>query len=406
MTTVREAPEGTPDAAVLRAAMVRELRDEYNAITSDAVAAAVATVPRHLFAVGEPLKAAYAANNALVIKRDTRGAALSSLSATHIQAVMLEQAGIDPGMRVLEVGSGGYNAALIQELVGASGTVVSVDIDRDIAERARTCLVNAGYGRVEVVLADAEHGVPGHAPYDRIIVTAGACDIPPAWVDQLRESGRIVVPLRLRGLTRSIAFDHDGRDLVSRSYQLSGFVPMQGAGSGEEQLVSVGDGATLRIEDQPRQHFDVDALRNALGSPRLERWSGTTFDLPDEQELFLMTSAPNAVVLQVKQELVDQGRFAPSAARGVPALVSGGTLAYRTKRPNPQTGGYESGVFAHGPEAEVIAEHYVELLRRWARDHFRRGAARIRYLSEAPNAPVPSPGLIAKRHGTVEVSWP
>src|SRR5579884_446297 len=102
MTTVRETDD---TAASLRAAMVSELH-EMGVFESEAVAKAVATVPRHLFATGEPLESAYAANKALVIKRDESGRALSSLSATHIQAVMLEQAEIEPGMRVLEVGSG------------------------------------------------------------------------------------------------------------------------------------------------------------------------------------------------------------------------------------------------------------------------------------------------------------
>ncbi|MFE0422034.1 methyltransferase, FxLD system, partial [Streptomyces sp. NPDC058953] len=209
MTTVRDE-NIDEEAASLRAVMVRELRD-LGAITSDSVAGAVAAVPRHLFAVGQPLKAAYAANQALVIKRDEDGTALSSLSAAHIQAVMLEQAGIEPGMRVLEVGSGGYNAALIAELVGKEGASISVDIDPEIVERARRCLDAAGYEQVEVVQADAVAGVPGLAPFDRIIVTAGAWDIPSAWLDQLSERGRIVVPLRMRGLTRSRAVGPGGR---------------------------------------------------------------------------------------------------------------------------------------------------------------------------------------------------
>ena len=130
---------------------------------------------------------------------------------------MLEQAGIEPGMRVLEVGSGGYNAALIQEITGANGQVTTVDIDADITDRARGCLAAAGYGGVNVVLADAEGGVPEGAPYDRSIVTAAAWDIPPAWISRLTQRGRLIVPLRMGGLTRSIAFDRDGDGLVSRS---------------------------------------------------------------------------------------------------------------------------------------------------------------------------------------------
>jgi protein-L-isoaspartate(D-aspartate) O-methyltransferase len=192
------------DPAVLRAAMVSDLRD-MEAIASDAVAAAFGAVPRQVFAADEPLEAVYDANMPLVTKRGADGAALSSLSAAHIQAVMLEQAAIEPGTRVLEVGSGGYNAALIAELVGGDGSVTTVDIDADIVARARRCLQAAGYDQVQVLQADAEHGVPGHASYDRIIVTVGAWDIPPAWLDQLNERGRIVVPLRFAALTRCIA---------------------------------------------------------------------------------------------------------------------------------------------------------------------------------------------------------
>ncbi|WP_435611351.1 methyltransferase, FxLD system [Streptomyces sp. C10-9-1] len=400
MTTVRETDD---TAASLRAAMVSELH-EMGVFQSEAVAKAVATVPRHLFATGEPLEAAYAADKALVIKRDRQGQALSSLSATHIQAVMLEQAEIEPGMRVLEVGSGGYNAALIAELVGEAGTVVTADIDAEIVKRARACLDAAGYDRVQVVLADAEGGVPEHAPFDRIIVTAGAWDIPSAWREQMSARGRIVVPLRMRGITRSFAFDHDGKDLVSDSYRLCGFVPMQGSGAYTERLLPVTDGVALQLDDQ-RQEFDTKALADAVHAPRLEVWSGAAFDMPDELELFLATSTPQMVMLHGSKDLVDQGVLAPSVTRGVPALVAGGSFAYRTKRPNEETGGFESGVFAHGPDAETVAARYAELLRRWAADHRRRGAARIRYVPMPEGAAEPSAKVVAKRLGAVEVSW-
>ncbi len=136
----------TADAAsVLREAMVRELR-EWGAIRSEPVEQAALTVPRHLFAPGEPIEAAYEPNKPLVVKRDEQGLALSSLSATHIQVVMLEQARPEPGMRVLEVGSGGYNAALIAEMVGESGTVVSLDIDAEIVPSTDTPTGHRGTG--------------------------------------------------------------------------------------------------------------------------------------------------------------------------------------------------------------------------------------------------------------------
>ncbi len=79
------------------------------AIRSDQVADAFRTVPRHLFAPGATLEESYA-QDTVGIKRDEHGIAISMVSAPRIQAMMLEQAGLRPGMRVLEIGSGGYNA--------------------------------------------------------------------------------------------------------------------------------------------------------------------------------------------------------------------------------------------------------------------------------------------------------
>ncbi|MGH3885395.1 MAG: methyltransferase domain-containing protein [Pseudonocardiaceae bacterium] len=102
-----------------------------------------------------------------------------------------------PGHRVLEIGAGtGYNAALLAHLVGPAGKVTTVDIDSKVVRGARECLAAAGYRGVSVVCGDGEFGYSDHAPYDRIVVTAGAWDLPPAWVDQLAAGGRLVVPLR------------------------------------------------------------------------------------------------------------------------------------------------------------------------------------------------------------------
>lgn len=155
----------------LREELVNKLiaqRAELNAVLSSEVEAAFRTVPRHLFVPGVPVQTAYA-NDTVVTKRDERGIALNSMSAPWLQAMMLEQAQLAPGMRVLEIGSGGYNAALITELVGEEGEITTVDIDPDVVERARHCLAAAGYRRVNVVLADAEGGVAagGAAPPPR-----------------------------------------------------------------------------------------------------------------------------------------------------------------------------------------------------------------------------------------------
>src|ERR1700691_3463865 len=97
-------------AAKLRDEMVGELIDD-GVITSETVESAMRAVPRHLFTPDASLDEAYRPYDSVVTVRDAAGRALSSVSAPQLQAFMLEQAGIEPGMRVLEVGSGGYNAA-------------------------------------------------------------------------------------------------------------------------------------------------------------------------------------------------------------------------------------------------------------------------------------------------------
>src|SRR4051812_12966537 len=255
----RARPTATPEdrrAARLRTALADRLIAE-GAVTTPELDQAFRVVPRHRFAPGLPLELAYA-NQVVFVKRDRSGVPTSSVSAPDIQAIMLEQAAIEPGMRLLEIGSGGYNAALMAELAGPGGEVTTVDIDADVAARARACLDDADYREVRVLTADAESGVPAHAPYDRIVVTVEAWDLPPAWMRQLTPHGRLVVPLRLRGLTRSVAFDRAGatgtgagagagggqagdqgtEHLVSRSARMCGFVKMQGAGHHADEELS------------------------------------------------------------------------------------------------------------------------------------------------------------------------
>lgn len=385
--------------------MVSELRD-WGTIHSESVAQAVGTVPRHLFAPDEPLEAAYAPNQALVTKRDHQGLATSSLSAAHIQVTMLEQAQLKPGMRVLEVGSGGCNAAMIAELVGESGSVVSLDIDPDIVESARGYLDAAGYERVAVVLGDAEYGYESGALYDRIIVTAGAWDIPPAWWEQLAPGGRIVVPLRMRGLTRSVVLEQDGEHLVSTGYRLCGFVPMQGASLHEERLVPL-DGSEVALRVEEGQFLDVRGLQKSLQERRLERWPGIEFVRPDETHFWIATQASVFGLLAARKDAIERGLVARSAQQGVPTLIHGASFAYRTKRPIEGTEDFEHGVYAHGPEADAVADEYVKLLRQFDRELRSGPGAHIEVFPGAwPTSKLPRGCVIDKRHTRVVVSWP
>lgn len=160
-------------AAKIRDALVDKLLAE-KMITSPVVERAFRTVPRHLFvAEGTPLGVVYDVDNSVPVKRDADGVVISSTSAAYIQARMIEQAGLGPGMSVVEIGSGGYNAALLAEVVGPGGRVVSVDIDPEVTDRAGELLDATGYGsRVAVIQADAEIRCRGlDEPVDAVVVT-------------------------------------------------------------------------------------------------------------------------------------------------------------------------------------------------------------------------------------------
>src|SRR5918999_4152091 len=119
--------------------------------------------------------------------------ATSSSSAPFIMARLIDALELQPGMRVLEIGTGtGYNAAVLARLLGAEH-VISVEIDSVAANGARHALQRAGYP-VRVVTGDGEDGYPPGAPYDRIIVTASVHTVPMTWVEQTRPGGMILVP--------------------------------------------------------------------------------------------------------------------------------------------------------------------------------------------------------------------
>jgi protein-L-isoaspartate(D-aspartate) O-methyltransferase len=393
----------------LRMAMVEDLR-EIGAVVSDLVADAFKAVPRHLFAPEETLERAYGATVAPLAKRDANGVATSWVSAPSVQAQMLEQAEVQPGMRVLEVGSGGYNAALLAEIVGEFGRVTTVDIDPDIVARASSFLSAAGYqSRVRVREADAEFGVPDAAPYDRIIVTAGAWDIPPAWIDQLAEGGRLIAPLRIRGLTRSITFERDHDYLVSRNYRLSAFVPMQGVGEHDKRLITVDAVGVGLWVDEEHQFVDAEALKAALHSKPVTVWPGVGFDLPDEVEFYVGTNAAAVGILHASKDVVASGLLAPSVMRGTPAVLSAdsASFAYRTKKQSDGPNEFEFGVIGHGPQAEFLAGQLAQMLRDWSKDFRRRDAADIRiYPRSTPDAELPAGCVVDKRHARVVVSWP
>ena len=127
--------------------------------------------------------------------RDGRGRKVtSSASDPRVVGLMLAALDAQPGDRVLEIGTGtGYNAALLAHRLGAQH-ITTIEVDARIADHARAALRTAGFEAVSVLTGDGHRGCPGRAPFDRVISTAAAYQVPYAWIAQTRAGGRVLTP--------------------------------------------------------------------------------------------------------------------------------------------------------------------------------------------------------------------
>ncbi|WP_329067449.1 methyltransferase, FxLD system [Streptomyces sp. NBC_01429] len=387
-------------AARMNADLAKNLQHK-GRITSPQVAAAFAAVPRHLFVPGTPLEDAYR-DDVVFTDRDADGQPVSSVSAPWLVATMLERLRARPGDKVLEVGSGGYNAALLSYLVGAESSVTSQDIDPDVIDRAAQCLEAAGYPKVRLVTGDGHFGVPDGAPYDRIMVTVQATAIAPAWLDQLADDGRLVVPLRLRGMGRLLTFTREGNHWRGGGWDLCGFVRMRGQAENAMGTTLLGGGVRLRWDGGPQP--DRDALTTALASERQEAWTGVTVGVTEGTrpvvDMWLATVLDVFGRLHVDQQIPDRQGGPWTLPGGSSATWSTGSIAYLTMRPvDDGDSRFEYGVAWHGPDGS-LAESYARQLRAWDRDHRRgTGPALLLYPEGSAHQPVPAAGRVLERPG-------
>ncbi|MGA7217337.1 MAG: protein-L-isoaspartate(D-aspartate) O-methyltransferase [Candidatus Sulfotelmatobacter sp.] len=192
-----------------------QLRDR--GISDSRVLDAMSRVPRHEF-VSEAYRAQAYEDHPLPIGNG------QTISQPYIVARMLESLNISPGDKVLEVGTGsGYVTALLAEL-GAQA--YSIERHEALAENARRALAALGYGNAQVVIGDGNFGLPKHAPFDAILVSAAASDLPPALVAQLRDPGRMIIPVGPAD-SQQLQFVRkvNGHTLISR-HELVRFVPL------------------------------------------------------------------------------------------------------------------------------------------------------------------------------------
>lgn len=378
--TAGSAPE------TLRASMVDLIKETGHARTSR-VEQAMRAVPRHEFVPDATLEDAYA-DIAVITKRDANGAALSCASVPTIVAMMLDQLDVRPGHRILEIGAGtGYNAALLACLTGPSGQVTTIDIDAEVTAQARHALDATGCGHVKVITGDGALGDFEHAPYDRIIVTVGAWDLPTSWRDQLAPGGRLVVPLRWRGQSRSVALLREGDLLRSDATDLCGFVPMIGQDGERTGHLDPDDQVALYWDaDQP---INLAALSGALTQSKTAVWSGVTvgpYDPFDGVWLNLTATEPGTCRIAADRAAVDSGLCTPAIPARSPALVEGDSLTYFTVRRLKDSTNRQSelGAIGHGPAGQQLAERLCEQIRVWNQD--RTGHPNvIAYPASTPN---------------------
>ncbi len=150
-----------------------------------------------------------------------------TVSQPFMVAAMVEALEVQPADRVLEVGTGtGYEAAVLSEL---AAQVWTIERHAELAEKARGILMNLGYANVHVVFGDGSKGLPDEAPFDKIVVAAGAPQVPPSLIVQLAEGGTMVVPVGSRANQQlQVARKIGGEMAVSRQI-LCCFVPLIGS---------------------------------------------------------------------------------------------------------------------------------------------------------------------------------
>jgi protein-L-isoaspartate(D-aspartate) O-methyltransferase len=196
-------------------------------VQDPAVLAAMRTVKRHLFVPEGQERHAYEDRPVAIGHGQT-------ISQPYIVALMTELARPRPDSKVLEIGSGsGYQAAVLAEI---AESVYTIEIIQPLAAWATQCLQRAGHNNVTVKHADGYFGWAEHAPFDAIVVTAAAPHIPPPLIAQLKDGGRMVIPVGSRFRTQQLVLvEKQGDRITTRNLLPVRFVPFTGVGerSGE-----------------------------------------------------------------------------------------------------------------------------------------------------------------------------
>jgi protein-L-isoaspartate(D-aspartate) O-methyltransferase len=230
------------------------------------VAEAFRAVPRHLFVPPEHLALAY--QDVPVPLVDGAGGPTATISQPSLVLDMLRVLDVQPGQRVLEIGAAsGWNAAMLGHLVGPTGQVTSLEILPALAALAAFNVSSLGLPQVQVVHADGAAGWPPGAPYDRVIYTASAMDLPAAVRAQVADGGRVLLVLSIQpDIDCLVAFERHGQEWISHDLRFCRFVPMAGA------------------QATPRQAATLEELLDELGQPELTQTEPFWFGVDSEAQ--------------------------------------------------------------------------------------------------------------------------
>ncbi len=220
MSLLRNFQEVSLEQFAERRALMVEVQLRQHSIRDERVLMAMGKVPREKFVAPEFVRDAYADGPIPIGSGQT-------VSQPFMVAAMLEALEVRQTDRVLEVGTGtGYEAAVLGEL---AAEVWTVERHGDLADKAQHILAELGYRNVHVEWGDGSRGLAEHAPFDRIIVAAGAPQAPPSLIAQLADGGRLVVPVGTRAEQQLQIVRKIGGDVITSSHVLCCFVPLVGA---------------------------------------------------------------------------------------------------------------------------------------------------------------------------------
>lgn len=189
-------------------------------ISDPRVLEAMRRVPRHKFVPPAQEPFAYS-DFALPIGHH------QTISQPYVVALMTQALELKPGDRVLEIGTGsGYQAAVLSELVRE---VYTIEIVEPLASQARDRLQKLGYNNVSVRHGDGYKGWPEHAPFDAIVITAAAPEVPQPLIDQLKTGGRMVLPVEAEVMQKLLLIRKHADGVIQEVITGVRFVPMTGA---------------------------------------------------------------------------------------------------------------------------------------------------------------------------------